>query len=664
MKISKCVFSIKTAILSLILALSACADYLDIVPDNVATMEHAFSNREVAKKFLFTCYSYMPNPVSWTANPALQGGDEMWWCLDVWQGGLQFRTSHPAYIAMGKQEANDPYLNYWDGSRSGTNLFIAIRDCNIFLENIHLPTDIEIEERAQWEAEVKFLKAYYHFYLLRNYGPIPVIRENIPVNAVEEVRMYREPIDDVVNYIVELLDEAIPDLLPNSAYTRMEDAGRITQPIATSLKAKALVWAASPLLNGSEQDSPTFSLIDNRGTQLFPQEYDREKWTRAAQAVKEAINTCRTNGHHLYTYQPVNSSTVLSDISKLKCTLRGAVTEKFNPEIVWPDVRNPNSVESNVCPYLDRFYTGNALSEMGPTLKIAEEFYSRNGLPLEEDAEWIDWIGGNFAERYNTLKVSTNAGSGIDGSSSLSDDHKYYIKDNEVTAKLHFYREPRFYAWMGFDRGIWELNGEPVENKRFLSARAAEVQGANGDGRHNTCGYFTKKLVNLETIQNTSLALTQTRYTYPIIRLTDLYLLYAEALNESQGPGPEVYQWVDSVRLRGGIPGVLDSYSKAVSGMKNKPQTKEGMRDIIKQERIIELSFESQRFYDLIRWKDASQYLSEPVKGWNYLAKDSESYYTVTTYFNEREFNTKDYFWPLKLSTLQVNRNFVQNPGW
>jgi hypothetical protein len=661
MKINKCVFLIKTAILSLVLALSACSDYLDVMPDNVATIEHAFSNREMSKKFLFTCYGYLPNPVDLYSNPAL-GGDEMWGCMDAPNDGSHYYTTNAGYLTMGRQNANDPYLNYWDGERDGKNLFIALRDCNIFLENISLPLDIEDGERQQWAAEVKFLKAYYHFYLLRNYGPIPIIRENIPVSASEEVRMYREPTDDVVNYIVELIDEAMPDLMPNTTQTRMEDAGRITQSIAASLKAVALVWAASPLLNGSEQESPAFSLIDNRGIQLFPQQYEPSKWTRAAQALKEAIEICKANGHDLYTYQAANTSIALSDITKLKCTLRGAITEKYNPEIVWPSTYDPLQFERWTMCYLNGFFTITHTSEYGPTLKLAEEFYSRNGLPLNEDAEWMNWVGNNFIERYDTLTISSNVNSGIDGISSLSDDHRYYIKGNEVTAKLHCYREPRFYAWFGFDRGIWELNGRN-EDERVVRARNGEPQGASGAGRHNTCGYNAKKLTNMETTSDAAGNITNVRYSYPLIRLTDLYLLYAEALNESQGPS-EAYYWVDLVRLRAGIPGVLDAYSKAIAGKQNKPQTKEGMRDIIKRERMIELSFEGQRLYDLIRWKDALQYLSEPVKGWKYKEKDPMLYYQVTTYFNDREFNSRDYFWPLKLKTLQTNNNFVQNPGW
>jgi hypothetical protein len=644
-------------IVSFILTSASCADYLDIMPDNVATMEHAFSNRNVTNKFLFACYNYLPNPVSMTESPALVGGDENWWCIEDWGSGMAYLKSNAAYLAQGLQNANDPYLNYWDGGRNGKNLFIGIRDCNIFLENIHVPTDIEDLERKQWISEVKVLKAWFHFYLLRHYGPIPIVRENIPVDATE-VFVYREPVDDVVNYIVELIDEAMPDLLPNSFRTRGEDAGRITQPIAAAIKAHVLVWAASPLLNGSEKEQPSFSLIDNRGVQLFPQEYQPEKWSRAAQAIDTAIAICHGNGHQLYQYQIYN--TAISDITRLKCTLRGAVTERYNSEIVWPATQSTGTLEYQCSPYFDQFTASTSNSEFGATLKIAEQFYTRNGLPMEEDEEWINWAG-NIDRRYEPI---VNSGTGIDGSSSLTDDHQYLIRANETSARLHFYREPRFYAWIGFDRGIWELNGKG-EADRYIRSRGGEINGYAGQGRHNTCGYITKKLVNMETLQNTSGGLYQTRYTYPNIRLTDLYLLYAEALNESKSaPDSEVYQWIDSVRIRAGVPPVTEAYSKAVAGARNKPATKDGMRDIIKRERLIELSFESHRFYDLIRWKDAEQYWNEPVQGWNINGRTVADFYQVTTYFAQRNFTQRDYFWPIKLGSLQVNHNLKQNPDW
>ncbi|MDR3245331.1 MAG: RagB/SusD family nutrient uptake outer membrane protein, partial [Prevotellaceae bacterium] len=588
-----------------------------------------------------------------------------WWCT----GNEGSNTQNAAYLARGVQNINDPYLNFWDGRASGKNLFVAIRDCNIFLENIHTPTDIEEIERAQWIAEVKFLKAYYHFYLLQLYGPIPIIRENLPVNATsEEVRIYREPVDEVVDYIVELLDEAIPDLLLNTVDSKANDAGRIAQPTAAAIKAKALVLAASPLFNGTESSPPQFSLVDKRGVELFPRTYSAAKWTRAAEAVREAIEISHEAGHSFNKYVVRGANIVMSPETELKCALRAAITEKFNTEIIWPSVASTSSLQNGAVLPWRGYHSSITPAEFAVTLKVAEQFYTKNGLPIEEDSEWIEWVGENLIQRYAPIQVSNAAGSGIDGISSLSDDHKYYITSNEITAKLHCYREPRFYAWIGFDRCLWEMNGETNDTKSWaVKMRAGDQQGSNATYRYSITGYIPKKLVQMDTDQNADKAGFQyIPYTYPIIRLSDLYLLYAETLNESkQTPDAEVYRWIDSVRLRAGLQGVVDTWNThAVSGQKAKPTRKDGMRDIIKRERLIELSFESQRFFDLLRWKDALQYLNEPVRGWNTLATQPDLFYTVTTYWDRRVFNTKDYFWPLRLETLQINSNLKQNPGW
>jgi hypothetical protein len=611
----------------------------------------------VAEKFLYTCYHYLPNATDPWSNAGIVGGDEFWWTHAV---DNDYNNKMSALIAQGRQNVNAPYLNYWDGGNGGTSLFVAIRDCNIFLENIYNPVDLYEFERDQWISEVKVLKAYFHYYLLQLYGPIPVIRENIPVNSYENAKIYREPIDSVMNYIVQLIDEAMENLMPTSFDTRVIDAGRITRPIAAAIKAKALVLAASPLFNGN---SDYANFRDNRGVQLIPSDYDASKWTRAAEAIREAITISEEAGHCFYEYTPISTESGWSAQTLQKCKLRAAITEKYNSEIIWPFVENTANLEAICIAQLGTYGNANT-AEISPTLKIAEEYYTKNGLPIDEDPAWIRWIGGDILHRYEYQSSTTTSGSGIDGTNSVSNDHEFYIRSNEITAKLNFYREPRFYAWIGFDRSVWEKNGQAGQTT-FISARAGDQQGMIGDRKYSISGYFAKKLANMETVKNAANSgWTSTRYTYPLVRLSDLYLLYAEALNESKAaPDEEVRRWVDSVRLRAGLPTVVDSWANAIESAQGKPYDKEGMREIIRRERMIELSFESQRFYDLRRWKLAMDYLNEPVMGWNVRQTIPAEYYMLTTIFT-RAFNLRDYLWPLKLSATQVNSNLVQNPGW
>ena len=176
-------------------------------------------------------------------------------------------------------------------------------------------------------------------------------------------------------------------------------------------------------------------------------------------------------------------------------------------------------------------------------------------------------------------------------------------------------------------------------------------------------GYFIKKLVSFRS-GVTSASATPYTYKIPIIRLGDLYLLYAEALNEIKDvPDTEVYEWVDKIRERAGLEGVVESWAK-YSNVPGKPQTKEGMREIIKRERLIELAFEGQRPFDLRRWKDAMSYCNEPIRGWDYTGQKIDDYYTVVTYFEGRDYTAKDYLWPIRLNSIIKNVNLVQNPGW
>jgi hypothetical protein len=82
---------------------------------------------------------------------------------------------------------------------------------------------------------------------------------------VETVRVYRDNIDDCFDFIMELLDQAYPDLPITNLST--DEYGRITRPICAALKARVAVYAASPLFNGNEEEA---TLVDNQGRQLFP----------------------------------------------------------------------------------------------------------------------------------------------------------------------------------------------------------------------------------------------------------------------------------------------------------------------------------------------------------------------------------------------------------
>jgi len=629
------------------LLLASCKKYLDVVPDNVATIDYAFRSRDQAEKYLFTCYSYLPDLGNPANNIGIMGSDEF---------VVQYPFTYPNdlnallfAIPLGLQNVVDPYANYWDGTNGGKPYFRALRECNIFLENVDKVVDLTPDEKKRWIAEVKFLKAYYHYWLLKMYGPIPIIRTNKPVSSsVDEVRVYREPVDDVVNYITTLLDEAIPDL-PDVLMNATSESGRITQSIALSVKAEVLVTAASPLFNGN---SDYANLKNNNGTQLVNTTYSKEKWDKAAVACKTAIDACNALGMKLYYFVPRSNTYNISDTTKTQMNIRAAITEKWNSEIIWGASNSYTfaaggyrGLQENAQAILSPGGVANIGQNLAVPLKMADLFYSKNGVPIEEDPSF------NYAQRLTTTRIAA-----------VGD--RYNIKQGLTTATINFDREPRYYADLGFDCGVWYGSGRlDDKNPYYVQQKLGQPAGTGNSTDFNISGYYPKKLVNyVNSINSGNQTYTVENYPWPVMRLSELYLLYSEALNESTGPSTEVYKYIDLVRARAGLGGIVQSYAN-YSVRPTKPTTQAGLREAIQRETLIELAFEGKRFWDIRRWKIASTYLNLPFTGWNILGTDDKSYYRVQVIY-PNTFRQRDYLFPISESDLTINKNLIQNPGW
>jgi hypothetical protein len=138
-----------------------------------------------------------------------------------------------------------------------------------------------------------------------------------------------------------------------------------------------------------------------------------------------------------------------------------------------------------------------------------------------------------------------------------------------------------------------------------------------------------------------------------------MYLNYAEARNEAYGPDAEVYASMKALRVRAGF-----RPSDITAGL-----TKEQMRDVIQNERRIELAFEEHRFFDLRRWK----LFDDPAKRDNLLkiraAKitkqpDGTFVYDTQQIVQERQFSAKMYLYPIAESELLKSKALTQNPEW
>lgn len=628
-----------TALL-VMMAGTSCKKYLDVAPDNVATLESSFANTNEAQAYLFGCYNSLQTMGDPRRNAGWTASAEIIMPIDLSDpttlggaGGDQGFN-----LMRGLQNAENPIMNYWDAYNMGLNLWQSIRMCNTFLANIDMPIDMQPYQKTRFVAEAKFLKAWYHYWLTRMYGPIPIEDVAVPINATtEQVRQKQQSVDSCFNYVVRLLDEAIAGL-PTTIQNPAVEAGRITVPIALAVKAEVLATQASPLFNGNPDYA---SAKGKEGQSLFPTTFDPAKWQKAADACKAAIDANVAIGAGLYIFIPQGGVIHISDTTQQLLTLEGAFVDQWNREQIWT-VNNPFNWQYSASPRVNADAASNGFavySNLSVPIGESELFYTNNGVPIAEDKTW------DYTNRY-----SLTQGDG---------QHKYYIKQGYTCPKGNFFREPRYYADVAFDGSVWFGSGNLDDNNPFV------VNAVNGYAsytplRYNVTGYWPKKLVHYLSAAGQSTVWKN--YNWPFMRLTGLWLLYAECLNEVGGPSAAVYSLIDQVRARAGLQGVVQSWA-SYSRNPSKPNTKDGLRQIIHQERRIELAFEGQAGWDLRRWKELQEVLSVPFIGWSYRQRTVQGYYQLTNVYTP-VFNVRDYLFPVQTYDLLINPNLVQTPYW
>ena len=621
---------------------TSCEDYLDIVPDGTQELSLLFNRKETAYNALANCYSYLPQNDGTYASYVLLS-DEVAVPIPKEPNSIK--------LMKGQQSVSEPLMGYWSGfsavGRGQGSLWEGIRSCNTLTENIDFVVDMTQEEKNQWKAEVKFLKAYFHFLLVSNYGPIPIVDTNLSISASDtEVRLDRKTVDECFSYIVETIDAAIIDL-PEKVLGN-NDVGRIDKVIAKAIKSKVLLYGASPLFNGNTSLYSNF--VNAEGEHFFNQNYEDLKWESAAQASKDALDAAITQGAAMYYF---TDTAPLFDTSNFQFKLvrdqynnRFAITDPWNSELLWGNsspvtngqywqIQSPAMMKDPSSSSVEASWQW-----LAPSLRMAEAYYTKNGLPINEDLSF------EYADRYSTTTIAFN--------------QRFYAQFANRTAKLNLNREARFYSALGFDRGINRTWGSLWK----LKMRKGETHGRIANtGDYLVTGYALKKLVHQDSEGDTyNKAIT---YPWPMVRLSELYLNYAEALNEFSGPSQEVYDALNKIRERAGIPLVEEAWSNATyAATLNKHTTQDGLREIIQQERMIELAFEGHRYYDIRRWKLAEKYFTTPIQGWS-VDEDSETNYYQIMDVSQRSFNTpRDYLQPISFTELSRNPNLIQNPGW
>lgn len=630
--------NMKTRIFSfwllIVTALSSC-NYLDIVPDERATEEDAFKDAVAAERFLYACYAYIPDPRSGTYSIDLLTGDDV---VTPWE--------HETFgqFARGEYTPSNPYINYWN------DLFKGIRYCYMLKENVATVPGLTESDINTYTAEADFLIAYYHYLLIRTYGPTIIVRGLADINTNPADFLGRTPYDECVDFVCESLEE-VAERLPME-WTG-SDYGRATGPVAMAIRARLRLYAASPQFNGGEKFKSLYADFRNPdGTQLISTQYDPQKWEVAKQACLEAIEWAERSGHSLYeaTAGALSQTPEPEDLTQR--SLRFTFVDKDNTkEVIWGYCKyedTSNGLQSKNMPrWANRTWGGTA-----PTLRQIERFYTENGLPIDEDPQYP------YDQRYSVTSFETGT--------------KDTLYGEGETIMLNKFREPRFYAWISFHHGYYEVQGEDrtdeasayhTKFKRGISGTKLLTEymfeqncGKTERGTGSFTGYLVKKGTHPgSTVTSTALNIVQ--YPWPVIRLGELYLNYAEACIECNDLATGI-EYLDRIRHRAGIPGVEEAWAGIATLDQNK------LREIVHQERQIELFLENHNFWDLRRWGEAETLGIQPMGMSVMEQSDLATFGQPTTVDVRRRFIPAQYLMPLPIGEINKNPNLVQNPGY
>jgi hypothetical protein len=603
-------------------ATTGCSDYLDKMPDDQLTMEMIFSDKIRTEDWLASVYSSVPSPMwGYFKNQgwAVMGDDLTFpaeWTPYGWENVYNYMEGNWSPIS-----AWDPY--YW------VELPKRIRTGLIFLENVYADEKRDIDEAYanQMKNEVRFLIAYYYSLMIEIYGPIP-FKPGV-IEAVDaptsELMTTQTPYDEIVDWI----DRELKDVSNNlpAVYENASSWGRATKIMCLAIRARTLLFAASPLFNGNED---LMNWKNKDGENLF-RPADPTKWARAAQAHKELIDSAEANGYALY-YEYNDDNSIDPFMSYYNMSLK--TFSNGNKEIIFGRPNGNGDVNWWRGHHLPKGIGGNAALEV--TQELVDAFYTKNGLPINEDPDYTE---SGFSTAAEVRKTKWPGGG--------------QNKPGQVTAQgiynMYCNREPRFYVSVIYN-GAW-LN---VANRavNFLSG-GIDTQ-PTFDSPH--VGYNVRKRISLDV----SPAQGKWGEYQPAIlyRLAEAYLSYAEALNESQPGHPDILKYLNLVRERAGIPNVAAGKSQ------------DEMRKIIRHERRVEFNCEGIRFHDIRRWKIGEETLNAELWGMNVKGNQksddptNDRAYYKRVFYKTRKFTKKMYLWPVPQAQMDINPNLTPTPGY
>lgn len=588
-------------------------DFLQKPPSSDVTIDTVFTTAEYARRVLWYSYESMPYGIPTKGYKTAIWLSTFEGLSDLCQESIYYSSINTLYYnGMYNAKSEDSTwpptkCSYYDNYHRWT----SIRNAWLVVQNINMVEDMDDSEKARLKAEAKTLIAVLYTELLRNFGGLPIVDHVI---APEDQMGGRATVEETVNFIVRILDEAIaeedfPWALPTNERVNWE--GRLTKASAMALKARVLLFAASPLFNSNEPYYPGEAADKHMS---WYGNYDKARWKDAMDACKDFFDKLAQEGFY-------------------------KMVEKEEAASVYTGYKNEYRYAFRAG-YFDRGTTESLIS-------VHRNHYKVDGsMLLDQSIRWGDFCPTK--EYFDMFQMA-------DGSD--------FDWNNPEHAKHPFAnREPRFYETIFADGDA--IKGRKAELTQAKPGDAENYPKGKDWGQHPMT---TKSLLTGIAARKWGLdrggELFGHIIQWPYLRLPEIYLSYAEAINEyNGGPTAEAYKYVDAVRARVGMKGLKKGLSQ------------EEFRNAVLRERACEFGWESIRYFDLIRWKMEKNFSTE-LHGLNiYKNKNTREYecepFTLKgtkgsrAWWNEGGFSGKWYMSAFPSNEVNKGYGIIQNPGW
>jgi putative outer membrane protein, probably involved in nutrient binding len=550
-----------SAAISIAFTLSSCNGFLDREEDSFIDKTATFDSYNRTKQYLTYAYTLLPDGLNRFSREAMLASatDDAEFAIE--SAEIQ-QFNNGSWNALNNPD--DVWNRYFSGISKCCTLLENTDHVNLDISRLDPDKQVEyansLKDIRMWRAEARFLRAYFHFELLKRYGPIPIVTSTLSINGNYE-NTPRPTMKEVVDFIAKECDIAA-DTLELTPWRNVNDAfGRATKGAALALKSRLLLYAASPLY------------VDFGDTNEANKPTDVALWKSAADAAKAVID--------LNQYELASS-------------------------------------------YADLF---------------KNDFQNKEYIFVRRYAANSDFEKSNFPVSFGG-KGGTNPSQNLVDDYEMLDGTPFDWNDPAKAAQPFENRDARLGATI-------LMNMAPFKGKKV----ATYPEGADASPNPNATktGYYLRKFLNEDV--NIQTGGSSSGHVVPLFRLAEIYLNYAEALNECDPTNPDIALYLNKVRNRASLPNV-----SALS--------QEQMRAVIQHERRVELAFEEHRSWDVRRWKIASSTLGASLMGVQIERKPLGGYTYMPVKVERRLFQPKMYWYPIPQSEVLKLKQWKQNNGW